>query len=211
MVPVNQPPQRAYRWPDVPARGRLFLLAAVSPTSPIGHPLRSRFARPRPLTLSEGDGPPLPFGSETFANLRHSGESRPFTGRNVHPEGSGKRGLAGFPLGALSTNGFCKGLSEGEGMSDHRLVGHPLRSRFARPRPLTLCERDGRPLPFGHFPRIAWATQPLHRPRAYPARIALLARAPFAVRKGRGTTTPCLPLVFADGVVGYPIEVDVFA
>ena len=62
---------------------------------------------------------------------------------NVHPEGSGKRGLAGFPLGALSTNGSCKGLSVGEGMSDHRLVGHPLRSRFARPRPLTLCERDG--------------------------------------------------------------------
>ena len=29
---------------------------------------------------------------ETFAKLRHSCESRPFTGRNVHPEGLGKPG-----------------------------------------------------------------------------------------------------------------------
>ena len=40
---------------------------------------------------------------ETPAKLRHSGESR-------NPEGSGKRGITGFPLGALSTNGFCRGL-----------------------------------------------------------------------------------------------------
>ena len=33
-----------------------------------------------------------PPSQETFAKLRHSGESRPFTGRNVHPEGLGKRG-----------------------------------------------------------------------------------------------------------------------
>ena len=36
--------------------------------------------------------PPATCPAETFAKLRHSGESRPFTGRNVHPEGAGKRG-----------------------------------------------------------------------------------------------------------------------
>ena len=66
---------------------------------------------PRPVAT------PSPCSAETPAKLRHSGESRPFTGRNVHPEGSDNRGPAGFPFGALSTNGFCRGLAP---QGDHR-------------------------------------------------------------------------------------------
>ena len=64
-------------------------------------------------------GVPAPF-AETPAKLRHSGESR-------NPEGAGKRGLAGFPLGARSTNGFCRGFpwEGGRETLAHRAQGFP--------------------------------------------------------------------------------------
>ena len=48
-------------------------------------------------------------------NLRHSGESRPFTGRNVHPEGRCNGDPQAFRPASQRFDELCKGPSMGEG------------------------------------------------------------------------------------------------
>ena len=82
---------------------------------------------------------------ETFVKLRHSGENRPFTGRNVHPEGLGKRGSDYQCVGLKRWPGVLqRSLSKGETLAPARQDHHvsPFLETFAKLR------RSGENRPF---------------------------------------------------------------